>query len=764
MNNLSDDQKNIRKNVLFLLNEVKEFILSLKDLLISKKFSEIFNRDNLDNIIQWILDNIKDIYNIDGIYYIKSEYDYDISLKKPYTIDELVDTLYRLDYIKKEFFSPVKQTDINIIKNIIIFLCENNLLTKSIDDFNILDISNIRKSNIEEAGWEVVGKKKIKSLIDFNIMLTHTKSNINGYLTDIVAGNEEFMYELMKQHNLLHKNLINKDKNLFNKKTFYLKGGNVFKLNKRYLLEKNIERINYIDNQKEYKDDILNDIKKDLDKIGEYKKDNLSDWDFGVNIKVDPEDKEGIVKIRNKLHQSEIFNDNDRNFCMYDYCEKFKSKFEKIWENLKFELNERRKVLNVDDINIDVIRNLEDALTGMEGIDVKVSEKKLNDIIVKYEIDEQKRTEKKPGWSESIKLHKIEDKQPDLIEEQRSKELYLERNPENFKEKYKTFHVKPEFDTKFSPRKNINIVDIEILGLKKIFGKETVFGFDLVRMRLLYNIEFTILNITIPIVSNAELYDYACGKPLTIIDIIEKDPDCDYKEIEYSYNHDFQKVKSWSLGTFAEDIFQTFEITKLPDQQDKKYQKRLLRLMETIRMMKLHEYIDKLDNNLSDIKCPILTTWLQKPIIWEQKLNNGEYISQKLKTIKDDKTLSHKRGEKPTIQYSLEKEEIGEIIKIIENALSSKPVKSIFSYIWNTDEPDKPDEKFSDTQVKIIKAVFAGNIEYYGKIIINNIFIILVTICMIIIIFYIVKNKYFQLTISMRKLNASEKTPVLIEE
>ena len=71
---------------------------------------------------------------------------------------------------------------------------------------------------------------------------------------------------------------------------------------------------------------------------------------------------------------------------------------------------------------------------------------------------------------------------------------------------------------------------------------------------------------------------------------------------------------------------------------------------------------------------------------------------------------------------------------------------------------------YDDTQVKIINAVFECNIEYYGKIIINNIFIILVTICMIIIIFYIVKNKYFQLTISMRKLNASEKTPVLIEE
>ena len=115
---------------------------------------------------------------------------------------------------------------------------------------------------------------------------------------------------------------------------------------------------------------------------------------------------------------------------------------------------------------------------------------------------------------------------------------------------------------------------------------------------------------------------------------------CDYKYIKYSHptNNEHLFVNSWSLSKFAEDIFQTFEIVKLPDKQDKKYQKRLSRLLTTIRMMKLNEWKDRFSTWDEYLICPILTEWLNKYTFWDRKLTNKEYI-KKLQQTKNAEAI-----------------------------------------------------------------------------------------------------------------------------
>ena len=108
------------------------------------------------------------------------------------------------------------------------------------------------------------------------------------------------------------------------------------------------------------------------------------------------------------------------------------------------------------------------------------------------------------------------------------------------------------------------------------FTKDGIFSFEILKKILLFE-NFQRLNF----IKIENMQDY---KKLSDLKILSKYSQkmiflvkYFYKKIKYSHptNNEHLFVNSWSLSKFAEDIFQTFEIVKLPDQQDKKYQKRL---------------------------------------------------------------------------------------------------------------------------------------------------------------------------------------------
>lgn len=392
----------------------------------------------------------------------------------------------------------------------------------------------------------------IRSCPDFTSVLLYIKVTLNGYLTEEIAKQRETMFILAREHKQITSVVQNKYPNAELK----LKGGNCYKLNVEKLHNASpAEKQTFMKNLRSRG---INIDSKQIESFmkREYEQNVLSDWDFSVynNVNCDPlampASRYGRIypstlrDLEKAWISNEILNENIKN----NVLEKAYYEYIKINALIKEELHS-------------FIVNYE-----------KLFESKSDQILNLYNFINNANSgtifEKNAVSDVKIYYHSLEYNTP----LDRSKFLFTQRDSKAW---HKHFNNCAQYFELSSVKNNTNvkIVDMEVYGHR---DDNTISGFDLVRLELVFNYRMQLNQVTqiiIPVF--AELLDYSCSKPLTIHGAINYDP-CDYELLNFEHQNQLVTFKSMSLKLFIDDIFYMGTTLK------SKLKKRLLRLCNVL--------------------------------------------------------------------------------------------------------------------------------------------------------------------------------------
>lgn len=523
-------------------------------------------RVNLVNIVTWLIKNTTQVYFDNDSYFVHSDKD-KVTLVPKFTLDDLIEYFVKPDnkFVVENF--PTK----DILKIVFPILTANKYYIKhdyqlpiTNKEGNVVGCRTDAQLSLDNPSIndKIIYKFNIKSIIEFGIIWTQMRKTINEVITEAYASHENLMMDLIDNHIAIEQNIsmsmqaVNDDefKVPENYKPFALKGGNVFKLNKR---------------NKIFED--INGKKKPI-----FKNDNLSDWDFTVSLPY-----HGYIDDYKKLFNSKNISDtiNINQQRIRYHSEIYKKQFEMLWLLLKGQLIQLRETFDANrltQIN-QIIQN---------KIECLFDNKHIYNIIIE------------PANNISDTSLGYNNNQTNI----RDDDLYYERNISNFREllRKKPYNIKTN---KNGSNKNLRILDMEVYTMintpNKIYKDETINGFDLIRLALCYNISFSFGdviddNIELPInlssIVTVELLDYACSKPFTIGSYLHGD-DNDFEISIYRklYNNnviatninDIRNVHSYKLYWFIKDIIY---IIKMVDKQPK-HEKRLIRIAETLKIL-----------------------------------------------------------------------------------------------------------------------------------------------------------------------------------
>jgi hypothetical protein len=518
-------------------DSINTFVLYIRAILINA------NVPNLEINVKWCLDNLGSVvveyeysYFSNSIGYansfnIKSDKDEFLDIQQSYTIDKVIEkirTPIELKPIFNEFYKRGLFTKKNYnlpYKPDDLEYSATSILHRSVtSDINNIDLTlNIIKSN------------GIKSFIEYSIVIQHLKKSITTILTDTCAENELFMYSLLNYHNNLNTNI--QTELGYTSSPFSLKGGNVFKLIKR----------NYL----------LNNEEKTL------KHDNLSDWDFTANLRSDTNYHNSERAFFDNILTNSVDSvyENDKKEINAN-SDKLRAETVTLWDCLKKELNLIRTNINVTEINSLLEFKIMCILSGnlMNKYSININQDISNDITDIYGVDGV-----------------------------RCLELNRTRSITAFKKCLEPKSIKIQQEHINNSEKNIRILDMELYNIIKYpnrdTGKPVIFGFDLIRLGLMYRISFNIGGVILSFNSNAELLDYSLSKPYTVGSYLHGNINTDFNTIAYVPLVSTKKltgktldVHSYNLYWFINDILY---IMKTNPRQPK-HETRLLRIYQAL--------------------------------------------------------------------------------------------------------------------------------------------------------------------------------------
>jgi hypothetical protein len=557
-------------------NSINEFVLYIQALIIDSDY-----KDNVTKTVKWCLDNLGTVVftkntgwiNVINNYHIKSDKDEFTELQKTYTSEEVIETLNApinmISMFKKfQKFNLFEKKGCNLVYKPDDAEFVNGLVTSR---FVKMDINDI------DLTYDVMKINGIKSFIEYSIIMQHVKKSITGIITDTCAENEKFMYNLLNFHNDMNQNICEELK--LDHPPFSLKGGNVFKLIKRNVI-----------------------IKDGID----LKHDDLSDWDFVVNMKHNENFKKSEKEFFNQILTNDvdkIYYDNIKE--IHDNCDKIYAESVFIWNFLKKGLNNIRNNIDITVINELINFKIQCILSGslMYKYSINVTADNSDDIIDIY------------GTKDNVI---------------RNQNLNRIKGISEFKKYMGIIPFKEQTKVQNPTTKNIRILDMELYNIIKTpnrdKGKSTIFGFDLMRLGLMYNISFNIGDIKLSFKSNAELLDYGLAKPYTIGSYLHGDKNSDFSNINYlpKYENKFLTgkiitVNSYNLYWFINDII--YIIKTNPRQP--KHEKRLLRVAESLSILYLED-------------SQKLIQWLKKPSYYEYNTKtNGQILVEEFENKKN---------------------------------------------------------------------------------------------------------------------------------
>jgi len=385
-------------------------------------------------IVKWLTTNLTSVYYVGGRYFgsykyqIRSEKDEDYSIFTEYNTENLVDVLCVLNVgLCTEDKKPIL---INVIK----LLAMADFLGKRKRQIPY-DAQDKKPEGREtdkdyEASMDLndiaitskfVTNHGVRTLTEFNIVFTHIKKLLSGLLTDTCAENENFMYLLMQRHQIITRIIAqNYQPDDPHYVPFTLKGGNVFKLQKRDAINK--RKVNF-------------------------KHDSLSDWDFTVNIPITHE----AMTIERNIFESSTnrgFMSNKPKDIIHKYNDKITylslqhaTLFNKMWATLNTNLHLERKKLNVELINNELESVLKDQFVDTPfPIDI-IKPETIDDVVAIYPYKEDK------AIGSSNRSHK----------------LYTTRDVDKFRKIIKNWHVKTVEET--NPENNAMQYSIFVVHL-----------------------------------------------------------------------------------------------------------------------------------------------------------------------------------------------------------------------------------------------------------------------------------------------------------
>jgi hypothetical protein len=549
-------------------------------------------------ILNWVFKNCENIYYNGSLYYFKSEKDeIPNELYKTYTLENIIIEICKKDDIICSSLS-IKASSTHLNKSIM-----HNILV------HVMGMSITRGYNVNDASltFEKVQISGINTLIDFNIVIKHILSIFNNELTNAFASQDDFMYDLLKIHDIINKELKKECTTVLGTGNDYepttLKGGNLLKFKKR-------------ENTDIKEHEILSDIDFTLNvPVSEsYYAKEVNVFDIlgkciqlckKCSFKNSKDCSNYLYDDENKKCNKCILSDTDVN----NHCEEHYNKFIKIWSIFK-------KNLWLLDIDQDFKQMYDKWSLYLHNLITTILNSQLLDI---------------PNYQSIniIDLDKTSMRDVTVIRSdstlKRIKNLHIIRNINKFHEELDKYN----FITKTSIKKNTNlrILDLEVYNHKIINGVSTITGFDLLRLGLGFKIHLKLCEgIIIKKTINAELLDYSSVKPFTAAGYLHTIHHNNQIKVNFKvpreqpylrknitgakYNEYLIsppiEVNSYNLIYFIDDIL----YISLTCEKQAKHEKRLIRIKECLQLMFPAFKIDIEVNLPSDIEFGKLVKYL----------------------------------------------------------------------------------------------------------------------------------------------------------
>jgi hypothetical protein len=562
-------------------NAIKTFVLYIRAMVL-----EDDKEDDYRPIVKWCLDNLGSVVLFHGTqswfstekltFIIKSDKDEFLDILETYSAEDVIKKLGG-DNISSQLNTKLLRLFNKFTSQKLFEKREYSTnYTENDPEYSATgNNSRMVKSNINniDLTFSIIKNHGIKSFIEYSIILQHLKKNITGIITDTCAEHEIFMLELLKAHNNMNNKIRDRYDDIYQGNSpFSLKGGNVFKLIKR----------NFI---------LAGD--KSL------KHDNLSDWDFTVNMKQSEKYHESEKKFFKKILTNDVDTTYEEDKQIMDaHSDRIYGESVLIWNALKEELNIIRNGLDLNEINKLVKYKIMCIMAGnlMNDYSVEITSDVSDDIIDTYGARNDVRDQN---------LNKI-------------------RGIVNFKKQISSLPFKGQIKKRNNTGKNIRIMDTEIYNIIKTpnrRGPSTIIGFDLMRLGLMYKISFNIEDIELSFKPNAELLDYSMSKPYTIGSYLHGDKTRDFTTIDYILRDTRKKilptinttVHSYNLYWFINDILYIMK----SNPRQPKHEKRLQRIAQAIYILKKQDPVN-------------LNRWLKQPSYYDyyEKSNGAILIEE----------------------------------------------------------------------------------------------------------------------------------------
>jgi hypothetical protein len=578
-------------------------------------------------LISWIYDNLANVYqhDIPGVrtnpnqpsydpgtnvirYYFRSEKDTHIEhfITNSVPLEDLIAYICRTRFtsghpickiLAQEIAPGVPNPNYELNQSSIRVLFETPIirLTRT-QEYNINDVVST---------YQAMGKYGINSIIDFNIIMRHIIMMFNGALTDSFAAQDDFMYNLLQLHSMINADVaaINARRTAAGNQDIItdigkvpweptvLKGGNVFKVQKR----------NAICNET----------------ISARPLDSLSDWDFTLNI---PEsanfhnDEVAIFESQNIVADIAANNSNAAQLqnSISGYCAEHFHNFNIIWDELK----EKLKLLDRNPVVVAMVQEWNIYLKNQLMYYTKYYS--VNNKKVKPKCKTFKITDPTTCQFKNVAVLKTTKTGPHYAY-QREIGLHTERDYDAFTNLFTGIHNYCTIEDDNHNETNLRVLDLEIYSPKVINRRQinanqqldatptaiaTVFGFDLLRLGLCFQINFSFMpGISLKKTVNAELLDYSSVKPFTVAGYLHNKAARHQIPITYSMPQDAQSffrqrnrlqypalrdernkpihVNSYDLTFFIDDIIY---IAKTCVRQAK-HEKRLVRIRDSLEII-----------------------------------------------------------------------------------------------------------------------------------------------------------------------------------
>jgi hypothetical protein len=558
-------------------DSINKFVLYVRAILINANVPE------LEINVKWCLDNlgsvvvaqeymyISELIGYATLFNIKSDKDEFLDIQQSYKINDVIELLNTPiplkpifnEFYKRDLFTK-KIYNLPYKPDDSEYSATSVLYRSVTSDINNIDLTlNIIKSN------------GIKSFIEYSIVMQHLKKSITTILTDTCAENEMFMLSLLEYHNNLNTKIQTELQ--YTTPPFSLKGGNVFKLIKR----------NYI----------LQNEEKTL------KHDNLSDWDFTANLPYDNNYHDSEHAFFNNILTNSVDSvyENNKNEINAN-SDKLFAQTVTLWNYLKTELNLIRTNINVTEINSLLEFKIMCILSGnlMNKYSIEINKDNSDDITDIYGVN----------GIRCLKLNHT-------------------RSITDFKKCLKPKAIKIQQKHRNNSNKNIRILDMELYNIIKYpnrdTGKPILFGFDLIRLGLMYRISFNIGGIILSFNSNAELLDYSLAKPYTVGSYLHGNINTDFNTITYVplvstkiLTGRILNVHSYNLYWFINDILY---IMKTNPRQPK-HETRLLRIYQALYILQQTDSVN-------------LKRWLKENSTFDNQKNNSTILIEEFEDTRN---------------------------------------------------------------------------------------------------------------------------------